>query len=307
MSVRKQTFTYLRSDDRQFRLVKAFRCLVPVSTDALACQFNFLLVFANDFAEAEVSDLDFTIVEDYVLGFEVVVDDFLFLVVQVLQSAQDLADDQLRFFFLDLLVFFQVIVQVWATAELENGAEAVVVDFNSVKVFHDASMVQLFMDLVLAQSMLDVVVFYLITPAVVEVVDFACHFTELLKVKGLVDLRETSFAEDRQNQVPVVEDCKRLASVDAAVLGLLFVADAFELEQVLALLLVQHVELLAYSALFVLKEFDFELINLLLFVLVNVLELRLFKGKLAVVIGLAEGIRRDWWQSLARLRDALLL
>lgn len=280
-------------------MVEAFGCLVPVGADALARKFNFFLVFANDFAEAEVSDLDLTVVEDYVLRFEVVVDDFLFLVVQVLQPTQNLADDQLCFFLLYLLVFLQVVIQVWATAELENGTKAVMVNFNSVEVFHDAAMVQLFMDLIFTQGMLDVVVFHLVTPAVVEVVDFACHLTELLQVEGLVDLREATFAKDGEDQVPVVEDCKRLASVDAAVLGLLLIADALELKQVLTLLLVQHVELLPNPALFVLEEFDFELVNLLLFVLVDILELRLFKGELAIVVGLAEGVRGDWWQSFA--------
>jgi hypothetical protein len=53
-------------------------------------QFDLVLIFADNFAESKVSDLDFAVVEDDVLRFQVVVNDLLLLIVQVLQARQDL-------------------------------------------------------------------------------------------------------------------------------------------------------------------------------------------------------------------------
>jgi hypothetical protein len=44
------------------------------------------LVFTYYFAETEVCDLDFTVVEDDVLGLKVIVDNFLLLIIEVLEA-----------------------------------------------------------------------------------------------------------------------------------------------------------------------------------------------------------------------------
>ena len=126
--------------------------------------------------------------EDYILWLQIVMNDLLLLVCQVFESGEDLGDDQFGFFLNDLLVFFQIVIEVWPTAKLQDCTEAVVVDLNSVVMLHDASIVQLFMDLVLSQSMLDVVIFDLVTPTVVEVVNFAGYLTAIFQIEGLVDL-----------------------------------------------------------------------------------------------------------------------
>jgi hypothetical protein len=115
------------------------------------------------------------------------VDDLLLLLVEVLEARKDLADDQLGFLLLDLFVFLQVIVQVGPTAELEDCAETIVVDLHCVEVLHHPPVVQLFVDLILTQRVLNVVVFHLVAPAVVKVVDLASHFSVLFEVESLVD------------------------------------------------------------------------------------------------------------------------
>lgn len=94
--------------------------------------------------------------------------------------------------------------------------------------------------------------------------------------------------------------------MNAAVLRLFLVSDPLELQQVLAFLLLEHVELLTDASLFVLKKLDLELINFLLFVFVDILKLRLLKSKLAVFI-LAERVSWDGRDSLAVLSDTLRL
>ena len=82
--------TYLLSDLRVLALVEAFWGLVPVGSHTLTRQFDFVLIFFDDLTQAEICDFDFSIVEYYVLWLEIIMDNFLLLVVQVLQAGQDL-------------------------------------------------------------------------------------------------------------------------------------------------------------------------------------------------------------------------
>jgi len=96
-----------------------------------------------------------------------------------------------------LPVFFQIVVQIWATAKLKNGAEAVVINFHCIIVLHDASIVELLMDFIFPQRVLYVVVFDLVTPTVVKVVNFASDFPTILQIERLINLREPTLAKDR--------------------------------------------------------------------------------------------------------------
>ena len=269
---------------RVFRLIEAFRRLVPVRSDALAGQLDLVLVLLDDLAQAEVCDLNLAIVEDDILRLEVVVDNLLLLIVQVLEPREDLRNDQLGLLLIDLLILLQVVVEVRPAAQLQNRAKAVVVDLHRVVMPHHTPVRQLFMDLVLAQRMLDVVVLDLVTPAVIEVVDLAGDLATILQVKRLVHLREATLAEDGQDEVLVVEDGESLAPVDAAVLGLLLVANPLILDQVRALLLFEHLELLLDSSLFIFEQLLLELVDFPLLILINVIELALFKIELTVFV-----------------------
>lgn len=124
--------------------------------------------------------------EDNVLRFQIIVDDLLFLVGQILQAGQDLRDDQFGFFLLELLVLLEVVIQVGTRTQFQDGAETVMVDLDSIVVFHYASVGQLLVDFILTQRMLYVIVFDLITPGVVKMMDFAGHFNAVFKVKRLI-------------------------------------------------------------------------------------------------------------------------
>lgn len=76
-------------------LLEALRSLIPVGADALARQLNPLSALVDDLAQAEVRDLDFAVVEDDVLRFQVKMNNTLRALVQILQAAQDLGHDQL--------------------------------------------------------------------------------------------------------------------------------------------------------------------------------------------------------------------
>ena len=94
--------------------VEALWGLIPVGTNALTCELYFILSLVKSFAQAEVCYLNFTTVEDDILRFQVVVDYPLLLIIQVLYPRQDLRDDKLSLFFLDLFVLLQIVVQIWS-------------------------------------------------------------------------------------------------------------------------------------------------------------------------------------------------
>lgn len=50
--------------------------------------------------------------KEYILRLEVIVNDFLFLIIQVLQTAQYLRDNQLGFLFWYLLMLFEIEIEI---------------------------------------------------------------------------------------------------------------------------------------------------------------------------------------------------
>ena len=124
--------------------------------------------------------------EDNILRFKVVVDDLLLLVGQILQPRQDLRDDQFGFFLGELLVFLQIVVQIWSGTQLQNSAETVMIDLDSIIVLHYPSVCQFLVDLVLAECMLNVVIFDLVGPGIVKMMDFAGNFVTVFQIKGFV-------------------------------------------------------------------------------------------------------------------------
>lgn len=234
-------------------------------------------------------------------------DDLLLLVVQVLEPWQDLRDYQFGFFFLNLLVFFQVVVEVWSTTEFQDCAETVVVNFDCIEVFYNSAIVQLLVNLVFTKCMFNVVVLHLVTPTVIKVVDLASNFSKLFKVKSFIYFWKSTFAQNGQNQISVVKYRKSFASVDSTIFRLLFIPNPLEFQQVLALLFLKHVQLLPDSSFLVLKELDFKLINFFLFILVNILKLAILKCKLTVFVSFTKCISRHWWQTFTIGRESLLV
>ena len=122
----------------------------------------------------------------------------MLLIVQVFEARQNLRDNELGFFFLYLLRFLEIIVEIWPTAQFEYSAEAVMVDLNGVEMLYYTSVIQLFVDFIFSESMFYVIIFHLISPTIIKVMDFACNFTAIFKVKGLVNFREATFSENRE-------------------------------------------------------------------------------------------------------------
>ena len=105
--------TYFRVNHRRIvRHFKALGCLIPIGSDPLRCQLNPLGVFIHYFTQAEVRYFHFTIMKEYILRLEVIVNNFLFLIIQVLQTAQYLRDNELGFLFWHLLMLFEIKVEI---------------------------------------------------------------------------------------------------------------------------------------------------------------------------------------------------
>lgn len=72
--------------------------------------------------------------------------------------------------------------------------------------------------------------------------------------------------------------------MDAAILGLFLVTNTFVFDQVGALLLFEHLQLLLDATFFVLEKLHFELVYLPLLILINVVELTFFEVELRVLV-----------------------
>ena len=132
--------------------------------------------------------------------------------------------------------------------------------------------------------MFDVIIFDLVVPAIIEVMDFAGYLSAVFKIECFVNLREATFTENGQNQISIVEHSKSLAPVDTTIFGLLFIPNPLVLNLICNFLLIEHVKLLLDSLFFILKEFLLELIDLSLFILVNVVKFTFLKVKFAIFI-----------------------
>jgi hypothetical protein len=97
---------------------KALRRLVPIGTHSLRSQLNLFNIARHRLTQPEVRNLDLSVMKQDVLRFQVVVNDPLLSFIQVLKPAKDLTDNQFRFSFWQLLLLFQIHVQVWARAHL---------------------------------------------------------------------------------------------------------------------------------------------------------------------------------------------
>jgi hypothetical protein len=81
----------------------------------------------------------------------------------------------------------QVEIQVWTRAKLKDGTKAIMVNFNSVVLFHNSPMIEIFVNFVLTYGMLYVIVLDLLRPTVVKVVNFASNFSAVFEIEGFVD------------------------------------------------------------------------------------------------------------------------
>ena len=86
--------------------IEAFRSLIPIRTNPLRSQFNFILSLLKSLTKSKISDFDLTFMEQYILRLQIVMYNPLFLIVQVLHSTQNLWNDQLSLFFSNRFVFF---------------------------------------------------------------------------------------------------------------------------------------------------------------------------------------------------------
>ena len=132
--------------------------------------------------------------EEYVLWFQVVVDDFIGQIVQVANCTNYLSDDEFGLLFGYLFVLLEVEREVGPLAVLQHSAERVRVNFYSVVKPDDVGMTQHFMHGVLSDRMLHVVILGLRIPLGIKLVDFDCHLAQLLSVVAFVDLAEATAA-----------------------------------------------------------------------------------------------------------------
>ena len=70
------------------------------------------------------------------------------------------------------------------------------IDLHRIVLVHYATMVQVFVYLILSYRMLDVIVFDLLRPAVVEMMDLARNFPACFEIEGFVHFGIAAFSKD---------------------------------------------------------------------------------------------------------------
>jgi hypothetical protein len=82
------------------------------------------------------------------------------------------------------------------------------VNFNSIKLLYNSPMIQVLVNLIFSDCVFYIVIFNLLGPAVVEVMNFASNLATIFEIVGFVHLRVASFTEYTQNQVAILQNSK---------------------------------------------------------------------------------------------------
>jgi hypothetical protein len=167
-------YIHLRRDHRFLVGHKALGWKVPVGTHALRSEFDDLL--AGGLAESKIGDFNPAFVEHDILRFQVVVDYFLWQLMQVLDGTNDLFDEQFGLFLRQSVVFLDVERQVGSLAVLQDCTEGLLVQFYGSVEFHDVGMVEEFVHNFLPRSMLYKTLFDDRGPFRGELMKFDSHF-----------------------------------------------------------------------------------------------------------------------------------
>ncbi len=76
--------------------------------------------------------------------------DLLFLIVQIFKSTKNLRDNELGLFFRDLFILFQIKIKVRTGAQLQDCAKAIVIDFDSIILFHYSPVIEVLVNFILS-------------------------------------------------------------------------------------------------------------------------------------------------------------
>jgi hypothetical protein len=92
-------------------------------------------------------------------------------------------------------VLFQVKRQVRSLTALENGAERIGIDLNSIEKSHNIRMVQYLVYTILSNCVLHVVFLSSSVPLRIEFVYLYSYLAQVLDIVGFIYLTETTFPE----------------------------------------------------------------------------------------------------------------
>lgn len=239
------------ADDRRGQpLLEHLGGQVPVGAHPLGGQGQLTTVLLHDLAQAEVSDLHFPLVEQDVLGLQVVVDDALPEVMQVLQATHYLLQNDLGLEFSQYLVLLEVVVQVRAFAEFQHSAHGVIVYYEApVQEGDDVGVGQFQVGVHFPLYVFDILLTVGLVPVGRQLAYLDSHLLMVEEVEGLVDLPEAALADETEYLVPVLEEGPghlEVGGTGLAELAVLLLVDLLEL------VLEQHL-LILHTVVFLLK------------------------------------------------------
>ena len=133
--------------------------------------------------------------EEYVLGFEIVVDDFFWQLMQITNGTDDLSDNEFCLLLRYFLVLLQIKGQIRSFTKLQHSAEGVWIDLNCIIQTDYVWMAQHLMHVVLSLSMLYVVIPRLQVPLCTKLMNLHRHLPQLFRVISLIHLTEPTLSQ----------------------------------------------------------------------------------------------------------------
>lgn len=167
--------------------IETLRSLVPISSNSLRSQLDLVFVLINLFTQAEIAELNLSIVEENILRFEVEMDHFCLLCIEVSQSVQNLKNNEAGFLFWDLAVASQVFSKIRSRTKFKNCTKAIIVDLNCVNLLYYSWVMQVFVDFCLSNGISHISHLLSFRPMIVKSVNFQGNLFACFKIKSPVD------------------------------------------------------------------------------------------------------------------------
>lgn len=191
-----------------------------------------------------------------VLRFQVVMNDFLWQLMQIFDCIDNLFNHHFGFFLRQSFMFLQVIGQIRAFTVLKNCAESILINFYCSVQPHNVWMVQHFVNLFFPYCMLDEILFNFGVPLRTKFMKFNCHFNEIFSIKSFVHFTESTFSQQSEKLIfpNLWPNCCANFGVNFAILRVLFIIQQFILFDMQNFLLLQSFQSLLQMSLFSRQE-----------------------------------------------------
>ena len=130
---------------------KTFWRKIPICPNTLWSKTDFRhIILLHDFAKSEICYFDFTVMEKDILRFDIIMDNYLALRIQIVYGSNELVNDKFSFNLRYNSILLQKYRKIFPFTVFKNCTETILIYFNCIKKFDNIWMIQLAMNLILS-------------------------------------------------------------------------------------------------------------------------------------------------------------